>query len=289
VDQTSAAGIRGRDLRRVHLPPLGLRAQAKAAEAMDALDRKAETAQATVDRLQAILDAEYDARFIRFVDQDAAAGRQSTQSAGWPRVSLSELVQPIRESGQPGREPTRMFRHYSIPAFDAAGRPEEVVGASMLSAKNVITGRHCLLVSKLNPETKRVWRVHEDGAMEAVASPEFVALVPKPGIPITFIEGLFRNDDDFYDRLAGRVRGTTTSRQRLRPADILAADCLLPPAGELSRWGAFAAPLSDRILLSRSQVRLVERMRHTLVSRFPWSMEDEPADGTDKQVTAEAA
>ncbi len=50
-----------------------------------------------------------------------------------------------------------------MPAFDACRQPEVVQGWQIESAKFIVTPGS-LLISKLNPRIKRVWRVQNDGA-----------------------------------------------------------------------------------------------------------------------------
>ena len=95
---------------------------------------------------------------------------------GWEVKSLSELSDNEICSIMPTSEPDIVFKHFSIPAYDACGFYEEELGKNILSNKNVVT-EHDVLVSKLNPWTSRV--ISGIDAPDAICSTEYVSLRPK--------------------------------------------------------------------------------------------------------------
>src|SRR5206468_987335 len=71
---------------------------------------------------------------------------------------LADLAEMPRQTIDPQEYPTKIFQLYSIPAFDTDSKPERVQGREIGSAKQILR-RPCVLVSKLNPQTPRVWLV----------------------------------------------------------------------------------------------------------------------------------
>src|SRR5262249_20697947 len=91
-------------------------------------------------------------------------------------VPLSSLVSRSTKFVEPG-EFDATVAHFSFPAFDGGARPELVSARSIRSGKLVLPGR-CVLFSKLNPRIPRIWNVVNLPAEMAVASTEFVVLMP---------------------------------------------------------------------------------------------------------------
>lgn len=82
------------------------------------------------------------------------------------------------------------------------------------SNKTIVTP-DCILVSKLNPENKRVWRplcISDN----AVCSTEFLAIIPKSEKYSQYIYGII-DSDEYTEYLVNNVTGSTGSRQRVQP------------------------------------------------------------------------
>ena len=192
---------------RVILP--ALQEQGRVARALDVFDRAIEvsrTACLAVDRV------------VRNVGQKA---EREACDASPLRVPLGELVELAGSPVQPGRSPEQVFSHFSIPAFDQGGGPTHDRGVAIRSGK-LSLGGPVVLVSKLNPH--RWWRVWDvDPAREAhpaVCSTEFVPL-RAVAVPHSVLVGLLRWSPDLRGQALACATGTTTSRQRFRPDDLL--------------------------------------------------------------------
>jgi len=138
----------------------------------------------------------------------------------------------------------------------------------MLSGKTLMPRTDCVLLSKLNPATKRVWWPAPSYQATAVCSPEFVVLVPKPEVPATYLYSLLANDERFYSVLLGRVQGTTGSRQRVKPSDVLTCPVAIPTAVALDNWNAFARPTYDHAACLAAESRHLESIRDFLLPRL---------------------
>src|SRR5579875_551474 len=185
----------------------------------------------------------------RFVDFVGVEKFEETQIGrvprGWQVGRLADLATVHKRSIDPSLTPDAEFHHFSIPAFDATHAGQIQVGRDMLSAKTSMPRGDCVLLSKLNPATRRVWWPRITGDAASVCSPEFLVLVPKDGVPNTYLYCVCANDERFYATLLGHATGTTGSRQRVKPADALRCPVVLPDRETLDLWDRSARPLFD--------------------------------------------
>jgi hypothetical protein len=108
--------------------------------------------------------------------------------------------------------------HFSFPAFDGGARPELVAARSIKSGK-LLVGAPCVLLSKLNPRIPRIWNVVNLPAEMALASAEFVVLMPIE-VDTSAVWSALRQPD-VSQTLQQMVAGTSGSRQRVQPRDLL--------------------------------------------------------------------
>lgn len=132
-------------------------------------------------------------------------------------VPVSELAVQIKKQISAGKLQELDVRHYSIPAFDL-GYASIESGAEIKSGKNLIEAP-CVLVSKLNPRTPRIWSIPTvDSEEMTVCSTEFIAwqgtTVPQAALYAALLQG------SFSEQLQERASGTSNSHQRVRPQDM---------------------------------------------------------------------
>src|SRR5690606_18151343 len=99
---------------------------------------------------------------------------------GWKVGSVGDVVTISRDSLVPKDHADEVFDHYSIPAFDSGRDPAIDFGESIKSQKFVVHDS-CVLVSKLNPKTPRVWMPDQFTDRRQIASTEFLVCCPKSG------------------------------------------------------------------------------------------------------------
>lgn len=139
-------------------------------------------------------------------------------SAAPDQVPLRELARVV--DAQQFR-PEGSIDHFSIPAFDERKLPERVDGAAIKSSKLRLTGP-TVLVSRLNPQTPRVWMAYPRYT-PAAASTEFVTLQSRPEASVEEVWAACASGA-FASQMRSRVTGTTGSHQRV---DKLAIPSLL--------------------------------------------------------------
>lgn len=138
----------------------------------------------------------------------------------------------------------------------------------MASAKTLLPDGPVVLVSKLNPARRRVWWPERLGLGIGVCSPEFVALTPRDPRDAAWLYGCVAYDDTFYGQVLSAVNGTTGSRQRVKPHDVLEATIPVPNAARRAEWEALAGPmLSQRVRLLRES-RTLAAIRDALLPKL---------------------
>jgi len=81
----------------------------------------------------------------------------------------------------PQQSPNTIFQHYSIPAYDENESPVLNIGDEIKSMKYLVDNKS-VLVSKLNPETNRIWLPCVNESDKAICSTEFIVYKPKKRI-----------------------------------------------------------------------------------------------------------
>jgi len=128
-----------------------------------------------------------------------------------PLSSVSRVVNPLQFRAE------GLVDHYSIPIFDELRLPERVDGSTVKSSKLRIAAPS-VLVSRLNPQTPRVWMAYP-GDVPAAASTEFLALHANAKATVEEVWALCACEE-FAAQMRSRVTGTTGSHQRVDKAAI---------------------------------------------------------------------
>lgn len=239
--------------------------QARIAAVLGALDHKIDSNR----RLAALLEETAATEFCaRFVDLLGVADQRDGLPGGWSLGQLADLVTLTKQTIEPAATPANVFEHFSIAAFDTGRDPEMALGATMLSGKTLLPNGHSVLVSKLNPSTKRIWWARPTGGARAICSPEFLVLAPRDGVPTSYLYAVTSSDSRFYDELLSHVTGTTGSRQRVKPADAMRCRVTLATTESLASWDDFARPIYDRAHATLAESRTLEQIRDALLPKL---------------------
>jgi len=190
----------------------------------------------------------------------------------WREVPLHEVVALETAVIDPGEYPDRIFRHFSIPAFDTGQGPEVVRGFEIKSHKFAVRAG-AILVSKLNPRFPRVWEVRLDDDLPAVASTEFLVLYPRPEVDGRYVKYLCQHPA-FRAELIARASGTSGSHQRVRPQDVLSLRVMLPSLPEQRAIAHILGTLDDKIELNRRMSETLEGMARAIFKA--WFVDFEP-------------
>lgn len=145
---------------------------------------------------------------------------------GWEVIPFSKLAKLDTTSVKPHEEPSRLWEHYSIPAFDVYEAPVLELGSEIKSNKYKVNPTS-ILSSKLNPNTPRTWWPDVEYETSAICSTEFMQFIPTDESQRAFVFGLITSDP-FQSGIKQRVTGSTGSRQRAQPSAVAEMDVVKP-------------------------------------------------------------
>lgn len=195
---STVLGIRQPELRKVRIPAPPYPAQQAIAEVLGALDDKIAANDRVVVSCEELMVA-----IASDVDAFTEVGNLAVQSTAV--LKPDDFDEPVS--------------HFSLAAFDVGARPELVAATEIKSNKFVLT-QPCVLFSKLNPRIPRIWNVDSLPTQMAVASTEFVVLVPS-NIGASELWAAM-TQPDASEAITQRVAGTSGSHQRIKPGELMA-------------------------------------------------------------------
>ncbi|KIO72744.1 restriction endonuclease subunit S [Caldibacillus thermoamylovorans] len=184
---------------------------------------------------------------------------------GWKVTILDNIVNISTKSINPQNYAERVFEHYSIPALDNNKTPEIQMGKEIKSNKYLIDD-NVILISKLNPNTKRIWKPIPQYKF-AICSTEFIVYVPKENNIFYYVYE-FINSDYFSEMLVSHATGSTGSRQRVKPKDTLNFKIYLPPVELMVKFSKAVKPMHDSISLKNLEIQKLVLTRDTLLPKL---------------------
>lgn len=185
---------------------------------------------------------------------------------GWGHSPLEDIAPLRNKSIAPNKESEKVWEHYSIPAFDKSAQPTLDIGESIKSSKYIVPNSS-ILVSKLNPSTKRVWMPKIIDESSAICSTEFMPFVPVIEATRPFLYCLLASDY-VQKEICSRVTGTTGSRQRVKPKEISMMELLLPDSNLMKAFSAHIEPHLGKVQETLLENRALENLRDTLLPKL---------------------
>ena len=180
-------------------------------------------------------------------------------------TELKNVLSISTKALKPQEHAGEIWEHYSIPAFDEKHRPVFEPASGIKSNKYQIDSE-CILISKLNPSTKRIWMPY-CSSNNAVCSTEFIVYRPYLKEYKSFYYAAI-DSPRFTDYLLEHVSGSTGSRQRAQPKDTL--NYLMPNPGkeEIKDFCTFADPIYRHIQINEQQTAKLELLRDALLPKL---------------------
>lgn len=208
-----------KDLGNLKFPVADTITQNKIASTLSAFDDKIAVNRRICENLEAQAQALFKHWFIDFAPFKNGKFVESELGMipeGWRVGKLEEIVDLVKTSIKP--QENTLYSHYSIPAFDNNQTPSCDSGESIKSSKFAIQDS-VIMLSKLNPEHKRIWFVHNVGS-NAVCSTEFLPFYAKDREQSVFVY-CYLNCPQNYREIANGAKGTTNSHQRIDANAVL--------------------------------------------------------------------
>lgn len=167
-----------------------------------------------------------------------------TTPDNWQHSTLGKIATIKTDIWSPAKHPETIVEHYSIPVFDEKHYPVFEISSGIKSNKYILTP-DSVMISKLNPDTKRIWRPLCLSA-KPVCSTEFIVYEAKKDGQRDFIYSIL-DSVPFSNHLCAHVTGSTNSRQRAMPKTTLDFPVLLPPDEVITDFCSIVTPMYDLI------------------------------------------
>lgn len=214
-----------------------------------------ERARAYLDKMDPSIAALFPDRFV-----DSELGEIPE---GWEVGKFGDVVTRLRDNENPANSPSTAFSHFSIPAYDEGQTPKRESGENIKSTKSSVP-MDVVLLSKLNPEIKRVWIPDVVPGERAICSTEFLVLRARPPFTRSYVYCL-TSSALFREQIKSLVTGTSKSHQRA-PADaVLSLDQLVPSPKIIDTFELSASKLLSLALSNRRQSQGLAVQRDVLL------------------------
>ncbi len=185
---------------------------------------------------------------------------------GWRMGKFSEVANQVKSSVNPTLAPEKLFKHYSLPAFDAGEVPADDLGSSILSNKTIVK-RYSVLFSKLNPRIPRIWSIGDIDENTSICSTEFIGFVAHKPYSYSFIN-YFLKQQEVISKLTGHATGTSSSHQRVNPSDMLDLNLSIPPEQTLVKFDKIVKPLLERRFQNILENQTLKTVRDSLLPKL---------------------
>ena len=174
-----------------------------------------------------------------FVDFEPFDGEMPSD---WVISRLGDIASIKTNSFSPVKNPDAQLEHYSIPAYDEQKYPVFESAAGVKSNKYILS-KNSVMISKLNPDTKRVWRPMCLSEL-AVSSTEFIIFEAFNPAYRDFVFSII-DSAAFSDWMCAHTTGSTNSRQRTAPSATLEFQVALPDEKAITDFCAIVTPMYD--------------------------------------------
>lgn len=180
-------------------------------------------------------------------------------------VKLSSIVRTKSNTFNPKKTSEAFVNHFSMPAFDATKFPV-VDGTSNIKSNKNIVEPFSILVSKMNPDVKRVWLPNTSKELLNVASTEFLTFNADVPEMQAFVYAVV-NDKRYQKYLEANTTGSTNSRQRVLPKVAYAYE--IPYVKEVAQqFGFQIVDVVNAIKLNKEQNQHLVRLRNILLPKL---------------------
>ena len=220
----------------IELP--SLQTQKKISSILRTIDEKIHNNEAINNNLEQQAMALYKSWFVDF---ELNSG---VMPSDWKVSQLGSIAKISTEVFSPAKNPNVEVEHYSIPAYDEKHYPIFETSNGIKSNKYRLTS-NSVMISKLNPDTKRIWRPYciSDNP---ICSTEFIVYEPIKPLNRDFIYSII-DSIGFSAFLCSHTTGSTNSRQRATPGITLTYDIVVPDEKTIQAFCSIVSPMYDTI------------------------------------------
>lgn len=197
-----------------------------------------------------------------FIDYEPFGGAAPLD---WHPSTLGQIAEMKTDSWSPAKNPDVVVEHYSIPAFDEQHYPVFEIASGIKSNKYILNS-NSVMISKLNPDTKRIWRPMCLSA-HPICSTEFIVYEAKKQEQKDYIYSIL-DSGPFLNHLCSHTTGSTNSRQRATPKSTLDFTLFLPPDSVIEDFCHIVTPMYDLIASNIVENQSLAKARDSLLPRL---------------------
>lgn len=241
------------------VPHFTFEEQEKIAGILEVLDRKIQLNSQINENLTEQARAIFQSWFIDYEPFGGIA------PSDWQPSTLGQIADMKTDSWSPTKNPDVVVEHYSIPAFDEQHYPMFEIASGIKSNKYILD-KNSVMISKLNPDTKRVWRPMCLSA-HPVCSTEFIVYEAKKQEQRDYIYSIL-DSVPFLNHLCSHTTGSTNSRQRATPKSTLDFHLCLPPDSIIADFCQIVTPMYNLIASNIVENQSLAKARDGLLPRL---------------------
>lgn len=247
------------DLKSLKIILPSLIVQKDIASRLKPLDEKIELNNKINQNLEQQAQLLYSTWFERLIPFDGAIPDD------WNVGTLSDIAKINTNSFNPAKNPGVKLEHYSIPAFDEKRFPIFEMSENIKSNKYILSS-NAVIASKLNPDTKRVWRpiCLTD---KAVCSTEFIVFEALEPRWRDFVYSII-DSSKFSDWMCAHTTGSTGSRQRTTPSTTLEFEIAIPSVKVIDEFCSLVTPVYDLIAENSKENYRLTMIRDALLPKL---------------------
>jgi len=220
------------------VPLIDLQVQKKIASVLKALDERIKLNNEINNNLEQQTQAIFKSWFVDF------ELNYGIMPSDWKISQLGSIAKISTKVFSPAKNPNVEVEHYSIPAYDEKRYPVFETSNGIKSNKYRLSS-NSVMISKLNPDTKRIWRPYciSDNP---ICSTEFIVYEPINPLNRDFIYSII-DSIGFSAFLCSHTTGSTNSRQRATPSITLTYDIIVPDEKTIRAFCSIVSPMYDTI------------------------------------------
>ena len=197
-----------------------------------------------------------------FVDFELNSG---VMPSDWKISQLASIAKISTKVFSPAKNPNVEVEHYSIPSYDEKHYPIFEISNGIKSNKYCLTS-NSVMISKLNPNTKRLWRPYciSDNP---ICSTEFIVYEPINPLNRDYIYSII-DSIEFSTFLCSHTTGSTNSRQRTTPSITLTYDIVVPDEKTIHAFCSIVSPMYNLIENNTKENQKLAETRDKLLPKL---------------------
>ena len=241
------------------VPIFDIDTQRKIASVLRSLDEKIELNSTINNNLEQQAQAIFKSWFVDFEPFNGEMPHD------WIASRLGDIASIKTNRFSPVKNSDVQLEHYSIPAYDEQKYPVFESAAGVKSNKYILS-KNSVMISKLNPDTKRVWRPMCLSEL-AVSSTEFIIFEAFNPAYRDFVFSIV-DSAAFSDWMCAHTTGSTNSRQRTAPSTTLEFQVALPDEKAITDFCAVVTPMYDTIASNICENQKLAQLRDSILPKL---------------------